>query len=237
MSKSKPLETESPAAKPTTWTGHAYAMLRQDILFGVLRPGSRLKIEELNQRYQVGPTPLREALARLASEGLVQSEQLKGFRVALVSLKELEELCELRVMIETEALRRSIALGDEHWEGNIVASFHKLDRLEQKLEAGETIDPAEWEDRNRDFHQALVAAAGSEWLLRMREHLWDHHERYRRYGRILLVRSPSASVNAEHRDMMESALKRDPDRAAKILREHINFTIGLLRDRFEKLAS
>lgn len=232
MSDKEQSKGKQPARKSRTWTEQAYDRLRMDILSGALRPGTRLKIEELKQRYDLGPTPLREALSRLNSEGLVQSEQLKGYRVAAVSLRELEELCDLRVMIEGEALRRAMEKGDEEWEGDVVSAFHKLDRMEQRLADGEKIDPGEWEDRNRDFHAALVSAADSQWLLRTREHLWVHHERYRRYARILLVDRPVAHVRDEHRSLMESALARDSERAVQVIRDHILFTVELLRDRF-----
>jgi len=224
---------ESPERKADTWTEHAYLDLREDILSGALQPDARLKIEELKDRYKVGPTPLREALSRLSSEGLVHAEQLKGYRVASMSLRELEELCDLRSMIETEALRRSIENGDDEWEDAIVASFHKLDRLEQKLANGEQINHDIWEDRNREFHDALISAADSAWLLRIRKQLWDHHERYRRFAKALLVQYPSSTVNDEHRTMMESALERDYKRAAEAMRAHIMFTIDLLRDHFQ----
>jgi GntR family carbon starvation induced transcriptional regulator len=219
--------------KRETWSEHAYVQLRKDILSGNLLPGSKLKIEQLRERYGVGPTPLREALSRLSSEGLVQIEQLKGFRVATVSIKELEELCEVRAIIESEAIRRSTIYGDEHWEGQIAAAFYKLERLERRLGRGEAVDPDDWEERNREFHDALVAAANSGWLLRLRSQLFDHHERYRRHGRTELSLVPERDVNAEHRDMMEAALARNGDEAARIMREHILGILELLRDRLD----
>ncbi len=215
-----------------TWSEHAFAALRRDILSGRLRPGSRLRIEQLRGVYGVGSTPLREALSRLSSEGLVTIEQLKGFRVAHVSRRELEELCDMRVLIEGEALRRSARFGDRAWEGQIVAAFYHLDRLEQALARGEMPDADEWEERNRDFHNALVAGADSAWLLKLRGQLWDHFERYRRYSRNALPDAPARDVAHEHREMMEAALERRGDDLAGMMAAHINGVLDLLRDGF-----
>jgi DNA-binding GntR family transcriptional regulator len=213
-----------------TWTEQAYARLRQDILSGRLEPGAKLKIERLKELYGIGPTPLRESLSRLSSEGLVVAEQLRGFRVAPVSRKELKELCDLRVMIESEALRRSIALGDADWEGQIAAAFHKLDRLERRVVQGEVPNPDEWEDRNREFHDSLVAAADSDWLLRLRTQLFDLTERYRRFGREVLAANHSGRLSAEHRGMMEAALNRDAEEAVRLMTGHVLNTVDLLAD-------
>lgn len=221
-------------ARSDTWSETAYVQLRKNILSGQLKPGSKLKIEQLREQYGVGPTPLREALSRLSSEGLVQIEHLKGFRVAPVSLTELEELCEVRVVIESEALRRAVRFGDDDWEAQIAATFHKLDRLEERLRRDEPIDADDWEERNREFHEALVAGANSEWLLKLRKQVFDHHERYRRYGRTILSRTPMRDVNDEHRKMMTAALARDGEELARLMSDHILSTRDLLGARFRE---
>ncbi len=215
-----------------TWSEHAFTALRRDILSGRLRPGTKLRIEQLRDYYGVGSTPLREALSRLSSEGLVQIEALKGFRVATVSQRELEELCDLRVLIESDALRRSTQFGDRAWEGQVVAAYYQLDRIEQQLSRGEVPDADEWEDRNREFHEALVAGANSAWLLRLRGQLFDHFERYRRFSRNKLIDTPARNVANEHRDMMDAALERRGDDLAAMMTGHIRGVLDLLRDGF-----
>ncbi len=225
-------EISRPDERIGTWSEHAFTELRHDILSGRLHPGSKLRIEQLRVEYGVGSTPLREALSRLSSEGLVEIEQLKGFRVAAVTFAELEELCDLRALIEADALRRSVKFGDGAWEGGIVAAFYQLDRLEQRLGAGEVPDADDWEDRNREFHEALVAGANSKWLLRLRRQLFDHFERYRRYARTRLSLEPTRNVGDEHRRMMEAALDRRGDELAALMTEHILANVSLLRDGF-----
>ncbi|MCD6074021.1 MAG: hypothetical protein K0Q70_904, partial [Rhodospirillales bacterium] len=79
-------------AKRGTLASTVFDRLRQDVLNGVLRPNEKLRIESLRQRYDVGASPVREALNRLVSEGLVLLEDQKGFRVAPVSREELHEI-------------------------------------------------------------------------------------------------------------------------------------------------
>ena len=226
-------ETDQPEERSGTWSEHAFTELRQDILSGHLEPGSKLRIEQLRIQYGVGSTPLREALSRLSSEGLVQIEQLKGFRVAAVTMAELEELSDLRVLIEADAMRRAVRYGDEAWEGGIVAAFYHLDRLEQRFNRGEIPDADDWAERNRAFHEALVAGANSQWLLRLRRQLFDHFERYRRYARARLSVEPvRRDLSHEHRAMMEAALGRRGDELAELMSEHIRSNVPLLRDGF-----
>ncbi len=226
-------ETVQSEERSGTWSEHAFTELRQDILSGRLVPGSKLRIEQLRLHYGVGSTPLREALSRLSSEGLVQIEQLKGFRVAAVTMAELEELADLRVLIEADAMRRAVRFGDETWEGNIVAAFYQLDRLEQRFNRGEFPDADDWAERNRAFHEALVAGANSQWLLRLRRQLFDHFERYRRYARARLSTEPvRRDLSHEHRAMMDAALARRGDDLAEMMSEHIRSNVPLLRDGF-----
>ena len=97
LTKKNLAETEQMEAK--TLTDRAYQLLRNDIIHGVLAPGSKLRIEQLKQSYQVGATPLREALYRLTADGFVAVQGQRGFRVADMSLEELEDITNLRVAL------------------------------------------------------------------------------------------------------------------------------------------
>jgi DNA-binding GntR family transcriptional regulator len=203
----------------------AYRSIRRDILSGILEPSTKLKIETLKERYKVGPTPLREALSRLATEELVQIVAQRGFRVASLSLAELEDITETRIVIEGEALRRSIQHGDYDWEARIVAAFHRLDRVEADRAKGQTIDIDVWEERNRDFHDALLSATQSIWINRLRNQLYDHHERYRRFALSRVKEKTSRNVHAEHRAIMEATLARKTEQAVAANRAHIERTL------------
>ena len=115
-------------AASETLSERAAAVVEHDILGGVWSPGDRLGIHALSERYGIGATPLREGLSRLVSRGLISAVGQKGFRVASVSEADLVDITQVRIMIEAEALRRSIRDGRDDWEAGILSSLHRLTR-------------------------------------------------------------------------------------------------------------
>ncbi|HET9042345.1 MAG TPA: GntR family transcriptional regulator, partial [Burkholderiales bacterium] len=87
--------------------------LRGDILSGRREPGAKIRLEDLKSEFGVSWSPIREALSRLAAEGLVLAEEQRGYRVAPASKADLTEVLKLRVMLETMALRAAIEKGDD----------------------------------------------------------------------------------------------------------------------------
>ncbi len=202
-----------------TLSESAYAQLRDDIIAGRLAPQAKLRIEELRQDYQTSASPLREALNRLAGEGFVTAEGQRGFRVAPVSLKDLNEITRLRILLESEAIRESIRYGDTDWEASILAAFHRM----SKADAGRDENIPEWEARNDEFHEALIAACDSKRLLNLRRSLYEQHKRYRLIS--ILEHDESRDVGAEHRAIMEAALARNAAAACKATETHIMRTV------------
>ena len=201
-----------------TLAGTAYAKIKADVTGGVFAPGQRLRIEDLRQAYGTGASPLREALSRLAAEGIVVSIGQRGFRVPPVSVEELRDITSMRILLETEALRQSIEHGDDEWEAEVVASFHRL----TKAEIGVGADFPEWEQLNKRFHDALLSACPSRWLLRFYETMYDQHRRYRALS-IQATNSPR-DVHAEHERIKDAALARDVERACAESVIHIRRT-------------
>lgn len=201
-----------------TLTDRAYRLLREDIVHGVFPPGEKLRIETLKQKYQVGATPLREALYRLSADGFVNVQGQRGFRVADMSLEELEDITNLRVVLENMALTQSIENSDDEWESRVVAAFHHLTKAENQKEP----DIQEWEVRNREFHLALVSCCDSPWLMRFHEILYDQHKRYRNIARI--NRNSRRNIHAEHTAICEAALAKDVAALCRANEEHIRRT-------------
>ena len=202
----------------------AYASLRQDIIRGEFLPEQPLRLAQLRDRYGLGFSPLREALTRLTAERLVVSEALRGFRVAPLSMEELRDTMETRIFIETEALRRSIARGNDAWETGIVSSLHAFG-----LQAGRTVrdDPVSLEtleERHRDFHRALIAACGSPRLLDIFDALYLGSARYRVLGADTRGLLPARDLVAEHTRIAEAALARDTRKAEELLTAHYLLT-------------
>ena len=106
-----PLDLQSKVAGKPTIAGQVEAQLRHDILHGNLAPGAKLNLDKLRATMNVGLSPLREAVNRLAAEGLIEAEAQRGYTVAPISVANLDEVCALRLELEPFALRRSMENG------------------------------------------------------------------------------------------------------------------------------
>lgn len=197
------------------------AQLRLDIIAGDLLPASALRIAELRERYDVGATPLREALTRLAGEGLVELEANKGFRVKALSGEDLADIAYMRTALETTAIRTAIERGDDGWEAAILATLHRLIRATERTETDRASLDA-WQVAHDAFHHALVAACGSPRLLAEQRRLADQHARYRRF--LIADNFPRDLLIAEHRALADATLARDGERAAALLASHMRIT-------------
>ncbi len=197
----------------------AHAQLRDDIVEGRLAPGEKLRVEHLKDRYGVGAGTLREAITRLVSDALAVAEGQRGFRVAPISIADLEDLTQLRVHIEIEALRQSIRRGDTAWREQLQIAFDALSAFEQPIRPD---CRRQWEHLNARYHEALIAAGASPWTVKVLRLLSRHSERYRQYA-MTLPHSPR-NVHAEHALIFELAMARQDARAALALEAHIRTT-------------
>ena len=193
---------------------------------GALAPASRLRMEELKARFDVGFSPLREALSRLVGEGLVELEPNRGFRVTPLSHADLTDIAVTRSAVETTALRLSIEHGDEDWEAGVVAAMHLYRRrAEVAFDGGDQL--AAWEVAHDALHAALIGACGSPRLLQMQRQLQDQHLRYRR-----LIVIPQVAGDAhveEHERLVALALGRQVDAAVEQIHQHMMITVDALQ--------
>jgi DNA-binding GntR family transcriptional regulator len=206
-------------AQPGETVGEkTYRRIRADIVFGHLPPGERLTLERMREAYEASVSTLREMLNRLSSEGLVVAEGSRGFQVTPISSTNLREVAAMRCLLETHALRLSFEVGDMEWEGDVVATHHKLASMERRLRAGErTQQAAAWKRYDWQFHRALISACGSQVLLETHAQIYD---RYLRYQMIAAVYRGDVAAN-EHRTLLECALKRDWKSAQVTLTRHV----------------
>lgn len=209
--------------------------LREDIISGAIDAGQPLRLEYLKERYGISFSPLREALNRLQTERLVVSTPSRGFRVAPFSEEEMWDVIETRILVECEALRRSLVRGDEAWEAGLVQAFDDLMQASGRPDQQET-PASSLEQRHQAFHDSLIAACGSPWLLTLAAQLYAQTERYRRPTlRDPQYLAPSRDVRAEHRRLLDAAVARDAVLAAGLLARHYRET-GRLVKRILKLG-
>jgi DNA-binding GntR family transcriptional regulator len=207
--------------------------LREDVVSGALEPGTKINLALAREALGVSLSPLREALARLVAEGLVEFEDNRGYRVAPVSLANLAEVTQLRTEFECLALRNAVATGGLAWEGEVVGALHRLSRVERDPTRPETL--ARWEAAHRDFHLTLIRGCDMPLLLNACRVLLNLNDRYRRV--FLQAEGGDRNVAAEHREIAERAVARDVEAACACLRQHIQRTgTNLRRYLSDKLA-
>jgi DNA-binding GntR family transcriptional regulator len=200
--------------------------IRADILAGRLQPGARLLIKTLMESYGIGQTPLREALNRLAADGLIAIADQRGFTVPGISAAELEELTRTRCWLEERALRESMASATEAWEESLLVAGHRLSRTPRGPDGAAAADDAVWEARHRDFHNLLVSHCGSRWLVGFCGPLTDRHQRYRKLATRRAF--PTRDVDAEHQAILAAVLRRDADAAVMLLIAHYKATARII---------
>jgi DNA-binding GntR family transcriptional regulator len=204
------------AADPPTRAQWVDQRLRQAILSGALAPDERLITATLSERFSVSPTPLREALQRLAAEGLVEITPQRGARVAALSARDWLEIIELRAILEPVALRDSFAHASD-------ADFEAMEQAREDLSAlvvAAQVPPLEIAGANRALHDALLATATSRQLTRMIAVL---NAQSMRYHVLALANGDTKSLVLTHHDELRPALEgRDAGQAAEILGAHLN---------------
>ncbi|MDA0359179.1 MAG: FCD domain-containing protein [Proteobacteria bacterium] len=226
-------------SKHESMAQRAYRIIRADIISGARPPGERLRIEMLKTIYDIGPTPLREALQKLSTEGLVLALEKRGFMVSPLDLDEFSDLNIARIEIEKVALSRSIALGDRQWESRVVAATYLMNKEDAALLASDNGVSDAWEAANAEFHATMIAACGSKWLLQMRDHLQDMCERYRRSSISQSIRKTGngkRDVGKEHAAISNAVLARDARLACQLTESHYMKTLDRLKRDLKKVT-
>lgn len=211
---------------PETLASTVYERLREDILNGKLQPGSKLRLQILKDNYEVGNSPLREALNRLSANGMVLREENRGFRVSPAGVAELQELIRTRCWLEEIALRESVQHGDANWEEKIVLAYHWLSRAARAKKDTSFNTSLDWEDHHREFHLALLSACNSSILLGYCAQLHEQTLRYRNLA--VVVEYRERHELEEHCAIQDAMLARDADKAVKLLVAHYQITADII---------
>jgi len=218
-------------ATTRTKAERVYELLRADILAGRLQPGSRLRYAELCDRYETSTGVLREAMLRLSEQGLVKGEPQQGFQVVDLSIEDLRDLTDARVLLESLALRSALADGDVEWESRILASHHRLSRTAQYNADDPDRLSDEWVAEHAEFHRALLDGCTNRRIKEVASSLRDSAELYRRWS-LPLGKGADRDVAAEHDELLQAVLDRDTDRAVQSLTNHITATSNILLDSY-----
>ena len=219
------------AMKLTDISVAPYEQICDDIIAGNLLPDAKLKVRDLRQRYKTGASPLREALSKLAAEGLATQTENRGFHVAAVDLARYDEMVQAKCWIESIALRELIAHGSAQWEHSVVIASYDLEKGILSLEKDKFLNDAKFELLHKRFHMALIAGCNNREIERICAQLYDHTARYRNLYRPMVTRDTRGD---EHKQLSAATLARDADKAVTLLRDHYLLTAELLRADMER---
>lgn len=212
-----PAGPEPETTSATTQSVRAYHALRHSIISGALAPGERLNIARLTEKLGVSLGAAREALSMLASESLASFEPQKGYAVSRVSRSDLVDITQARVELEQLCLASAMEAGNIAWEGEVLASAHRMARLEEELP--HYLNDERWMKAHAHFHATLVSGCTNAWLLRLRGMVFEHSERYRRLA--VPLAAAHRDLRAEHQAMVDAILRHDKERARQLIADHV----------------
>lgn len=197
-----------------------YDRIRGDVLAGLLAPGKKLAIDFLCDRYAAGTTPVREALNRLTSEGLVERREQRGFAVTPISRDELDEILKTRCWAEEKALRESVANRTPDWEERLLIASHRLIQV-RRFASDDGQENPEWPALHKHFHDTLIGNCGSRPLIGFCQQLADRLYRYRQ---LAARRNPARRDRDEHQAIVQAVLYGRVDDAVELLNAHYRRT-------------
>jgi DNA-binding GntR family transcriptional regulator len=198
----------------------AYALVREQVLSGELEPGSVIQQGPLARELGISTTPLREALRRLMSDGLVELDAHRDARVTTLNAEEARDLVELRRSLDP--LAASLAA-----ERRTRSDLDLMRKAAAELEPLRGNPDVEQLTAHRRFHAAVYAASHNDLLIQTLDGLWDKTDRYRRLA-LAVERSQQDldRTHAEHVALLDHVAAGDSERAATVMREHIDASLG-----------
>lgn len=202
------------------------AGIRAMLIAGELAPGTRIDQLELSRRFGVSIVPIREALARLASAGLVEILSHRGVFVAQVSAEELVDLYTVRELLEEQAARLAVELLSED-------DLEALDGIADAMEgAAKKKNGGEFLRLNRELHFTLYRATKRRHMLQIIEQMWDLSARY---AQLQLHVSPGRAAQsiAEVRTIVAACRRRDRDEVGLMVRYKVHQTSVALLERMK----
>lgn len=201
-------------------TDRAYERIKHDIITCAIAPGTEISEPQLCMQYHLGKAPVRMALIRLAHEALVRPIPRRGYRVTPITLKDIHDVFELRLMLEPTAARMAA--------GKVNAQ--RLRMLDEACRNGyqpsDVKSVTRFLDANKAFHVAIAQATGNSRLANMIAQLLDQMTRLLHLG--LGLRSRALETQHEHRALVKALARGDGETAERISRDQIEAARNML---------
>lgn len=191
----------------------AYEAIKYDIITCVLEPGQKIVQSELVDRYQVGTTPIREALHRLAQDQLVEPVPRVGYIVTPVTIADVREIFELRYVLESATARLAASRADQEVLEALRANAHFTYTYRDRESYTEFLA------RNSDFHRRIAESTGNGRLVSAISQILDELTRVFHLG--LDISDSAEEMKQEHIALTGALCDRDPDGAAEIVQDQI----------------
>lgn len=207
----------SSMVKNETLATFCVSKIQDLILNAKLLPGERIKGEYLKNYLGVGLSPIREALSRLVSTGLVEFIDNIGFSVPLISSNKVYDTYKSYAKVEALLLREAIETGDEIWESEIIAALYHLSKVEKKDAKAEYHT---WSIYNENFHKALISGCALNGLNNIRKHFMLNKDWYQNLAHHNLTNEQIDVNHSEHSKIAELAIARKTDAACAMLYKH-----------------
>ena len=201
-------------------TERAYERVRRDIISCVIAPGSEISEAQLCSHYKLGKAGVRVALTKLSHDGLVRAIPRRGYRVVPVTLQDLHDVFELRLMLEPAAAR--MAAGRVNT--NELKAYDEICRA--GYQPGDARSTSRFLEANKAFHVTIAQAAGNARLAAAIEHLLDEMTRLLHLG--LGLRKGPQDVQHEHKSLVKALARGDGETAQRICREQIEASHDML---------
>lgn len=197
--------------------------LRNLILNAAIRPGERINVKGIERRFGVSHIPIREALRQLEAEGLVTLLPQRGAIAARVSTEELENVYDLRRIIEPVVAGRAAERATQAERDAVITAMARLDRLE-------SADDPSFFEAHWDFHWSMLMPGSTSEVERVVHQLWRTSERY-----IRLTRGAATDEAHHQHELMTQAFASGESKAlSRYVSQHLTLTGEAIRDLFEQ---
>jgi len=200
---------------PRRLVDRVYEAIKLAIMDGRIQPGQRLVQDVLAHQFGVSRSPIREAIVRLAQEGLVRLEPHRGAVVRTMSEREIDEIYEVRLILEPYAVERAAELATQEEIERAVAIQEQAEREQASMELADMFRV------NGDFHRVVVTPCRNDLLISMLTSLWERQIAFQMFTIYARAEGAIDTMVREHRAIIEAFRARDRDEVRARVQEHV----------------
>ena len=192
-----------------------YRILKKGIIIGDFKPGEKILEVKIAEQLGVSRTPIREALRELVAGGFVEMSPNQGMIVSNISIEDIREVLQIRVVLEGLTARLAAKLINRE-EIKELEKF--LKQMEYYINKDDVLTFIKMDAK---FHELILNVCGNNWLIQMRKNLSDQTHRYKMSSRSLSIPGRLKYLREEHREIVEALKRKDSEQADRLSQKHI----------------